>query len=407
MKENSTSAILGETKQMPDTPSETKTALILEGGGCKGAFEAGIIRYISEKGIRIDLVGGSSVGGLNAACFAFDKTADLINLWENIRNSHVYTPPTFANLLSTLEKTADAETTEAVQRSIGLLLDCFKGNIWTRMISALSLYVTARKVTSRLQIGPNDIDTLKSVTKNLLEKNALLDNSPLQRKCEELFPDKKVSDAPIPLFITAFQLQSGGLVYFGRDKNGGDQDAPVVDALLATSAIQGAFPVRMIEEKQYIDGGNGANLPLEYAIRHKCNHIILARDNMPEQSVEHLFRKVWEVVMRSYMASFTNITIRDMKWAGEMTKRIAIVKRNREKLEGFSKEMSDGALKEKYLQTISTLEPVFENKIPIEIIQIVPDWSPTNIVDFSAETSRKLIQAGYEKAEIALKGLKG
>lgn len=56
---------------------EMKTALILEGGGCKGAFEAGIIKYLHEKKIPIDLVGGTSVGGLNAACFAFNKIDEL------------------------------------------------------------------------------------------------------------------------------------------------------------------------------------------------------------------------------------------------------------------------------------------------------------------------------------------
>lgn len=195
----------------------------------------------------------------------------------------------------------------------------------------------------------------------------------------------------------------GNWCILGETRTGGDLDANVVDALMATSAIQGAFPVKHIGDTQYIDGGNGANLPLEYAIRHRCNHIILARDNTKPKLPEQQFTKIWDVVMRAYLAAFTNITVRDRKWAGELSKRLAVIEKNRARLTKFTEEISEESLRAKYQQMLGSLEPIFDNKIPIEVYEVVPDWSPDNIVDFRPDVSKRLIEDGYQKAQEALK----
>jgi len=41
------------------------TALVLSGGGSKGAFQAGAIKYLLEKGVKFNVIAGTSVGGLN------------------------------------------------------------------------------------------------------------------------------------------------------------------------------------------------------------------------------------------------------------------------------------------------------------------------------------------------------
>lgn len=50
-----------------DRPS---LALVLGGGGSKGALQAGLHRALSELGVRPDLIVGSSVGALNGALIA-------------------------------------------------------------------------------------------------------------------------------------------------------------------------------------------------------------------------------------------------------------------------------------------------------------------------------------------------
>jgi NTE family protein len=69
-----------------------KTALILSGGGAKGAFEAGAERYAREmKGYKWDIIAGVSVGALNGAMLAMEKYQRLWEIWNTISNDRVYT----------------------------------------------------------------------------------------------------------------------------------------------------------------------------------------------------------------------------------------------------------------------------------------------------------------------------
>ena len=45
-------------------------ALVLSGGGAKGAAEISVIRYLDQIGIPIDLVVGTSIGGLLGGLYA-------------------------------------------------------------------------------------------------------------------------------------------------------------------------------------------------------------------------------------------------------------------------------------------------------------------------------------------------
>jgi NTE family protein len=49
-----------------------KTAFVLGGGGLLGAFEVGMLRALSEAGVRPDLVVGTSIGAINGAIVAAD-----------------------------------------------------------------------------------------------------------------------------------------------------------------------------------------------------------------------------------------------------------------------------------------------------------------------------------------------
>ena len=53
-----------------------KVALVLSGGGARGAAHIGVIRYIEELGIPIDMVTGTSMGAIVGALYAVGYTAD-------------------------------------------------------------------------------------------------------------------------------------------------------------------------------------------------------------------------------------------------------------------------------------------------------------------------------------------
>lgn len=74
-----------------------RRALILSGGGSKGAYQAGVIKYLlCDLGLRYDIVCGVSVGALNAATLAMyshgqEKQAveDMLETWMSIKTSAV------------------------------------------------------------------------------------------------------------------------------------------------------------------------------------------------------------------------------------------------------------------------------------------------------------------------------
>lgn len=63
---------------------EEKTALVLGGGGARGAYEIGVWRACREEGIRINIVTGTSVGAINGAMVIQDDFELAEQLWKEI-----------------------------------------------------------------------------------------------------------------------------------------------------------------------------------------------------------------------------------------------------------------------------------------------------------------------------------
>ncbi len=60
------------------------TALVLSGGGAKGAFQAGALDVLRETGFTFDAISGVSVGSLNGAMLATGQFDSLIKVWTDI-----------------------------------------------------------------------------------------------------------------------------------------------------------------------------------------------------------------------------------------------------------------------------------------------------------------------------------
>ncbi|MEX2239494.1 MAG: patatin-like phospholipase family protein [Burkholderiales bacterium] len=66
------------------------TALVLCGGGSRGALEVGFYRAVCELGLPVDLVVGSSIGALNGAFIAAGTPpGELARLWLQVRRRDV------------------------------------------------------------------------------------------------------------------------------------------------------------------------------------------------------------------------------------------------------------------------------------------------------------------------------
>lgn len=68
-----------------------KTALVLGGGGSKGALQAGFYRAVCELGIKIDLVVAASIGAVNGAFFAAGTPPRLMmHEWARVRKRDAF-----------------------------------------------------------------------------------------------------------------------------------------------------------------------------------------------------------------------------------------------------------------------------------------------------------------------------
>jgi NTE family protein len=65
-------------------------ALVLSGGGAKGAYEAGVAAAFVRRGLPIRLVAGSSAGALNAVMLADGRVDELERLWRSLTRERVY-----------------------------------------------------------------------------------------------------------------------------------------------------------------------------------------------------------------------------------------------------------------------------------------------------------------------------
>src|SRR5215467_1810794 len=85
-----------------DLSLDAPMALVLSGGGAKGAYEAGVAATFVERGLPIRLVAGSSAGALNAAMIAGGRADRLEALWRSVTREQVYSlrlPLFFAGFL--------------------------------------------------------------------------------------------------------------------------------------------------------------------------------------------------------------------------------------------------------------------------------------------------------------------
>jgi NTE family protein len=79
-------------EDVPQASPVRRIALVLSGGGARGAFQVGAEKYAREvKGYHWDIIAGVSVGALNGAMLAMHRFSRLLELWDTISNNQVYT----------------------------------------------------------------------------------------------------------------------------------------------------------------------------------------------------------------------------------------------------------------------------------------------------------------------------
>ena len=156
-----------------------ENVLVLQGGGSLGAFACGVYKTLHKKNINFDIVGGTSIGGINGAIIAGTKNdnpvKDLEDFWLEL-----------------------AESSYTIIPDI-LTLDYDEGKgIGLKTIPSASLNATIYGIPK--MFIPRWLQTTNISEKSLLDKQQLpwnwtyiYDNSPLGKTLQKYIDFKKLS----------------------------------------------------------------------------------------------------------------------------------------------------------------------------------------------------------------------
>jgi NTE family protein len=113
------------------------------------------------------------------------------------------------------------------------------------------------------EVGARGISRERLALLRGLFARSLLRAEPLRRAIAVLVPTARFADLPIPLTVPVTDLDSGELLLFGA----GGRDAPLLDVLVATTALPLYYPPVSLDGRRCADGGLRGVLPLETAAR--------------------------------------------------------------------------------------------------------------------------------------------
>ncbi|MFP6638893.1 MAG: patatin-like phospholipase family protein, partial [Myxococcota bacterium] len=243
----------------PANGDRPRRAIVLSGGGARGAYEAGVLRFILDDlrtlqnvEPRFDIICGTSVGAIHAAFVA--ATADqtgargpqLVKIWQDLHVEEV-----------------------------------FKFSV-RDMISIPRKLLGVRKVAKQLREGRRP-DRLFG----------LLDTAPLERLVLESIPWEGIrrnieSGRVDSLCVAATQLATGRAIVFCEQKDRPTASAWPADQTihlqptrispvhaLASAAIPLLFPSVRVGARYYADGGLRLNTPLAPAVRLGADRILV------------------------------------------------------------------------------------------------------------------------------------
>jgi NTE family protein len=305
---------------MPDN-ALVENVLVLQGGGSLGAFGCGVFKALRKNKIKLDILAGTSIGGVNAALIAGSKEEDhpelaLEQFWleiaENSVNLNFLIPEWVAENNPTAFPLAAANLSSQTNTYQNLQ---FK--------SLLSFYSSAIYGNDKMFV-PRWRPEYSSTDPQYFTPwkwTYLYDHSPLLRTLEKYIDYSKIQpnakfNSP-RLIITAVNVLTAEPLTFDSSEM---QITP--RHLLATSGYPlYSFPWIEVEEGVYAwDGSLLSNTPLREVIDASPiidKHIFLV-ENYPK-TIDHLPQNLSEVFHRARDIMFSDKTLHNVKMAKVIT----------------------------------------------------------------------------------------
>lgn len=204
-------------------------ALVLQGGGALGSYQAGVYHGLFERDSDLDWVAGISIGAINAALIAGNAPADRLDrlkeFWQLVTSNPTQVPIEWGDRVAVNQWSA----------------------MWTALLGVPGFF--------RPRMDPALL--LGGAAKVL----SYYDTAPLKLTLERLVDFDRINHGEMRLSVGAVNVRSGNSTYFDntRQKIG-------VEHIMASSALPPGFAPVIVEGEEYWDGGIVSNTPLQYVL---------------------------------------------------------------------------------------------------------------------------------------------
>ena len=214
-------------------------ALVLQGGGALGAYQAGVYEALAEAGIHPDWIAGISIGAINAAIIAGNplnsRVDRLREFWTQVSSDGpfwCFGDPNFG------VARADMVRSFLNKMSAGFALAGGARN-----------FFAARPIPTWLQPS------------GTIEATSFYDTSSLRRILERLVDFDRVNAGIIRFSVGAVNVRTGNFLAF-------DSATHTIgpEHVMASGALPPGFPAVQIEGEHYWDGGLVSNTPLQWVV---------------------------------------------------------------------------------------------------------------------------------------------
>lgn len=238
---------------------DVKVGLVLSGGGAKGLAHIGALKVIEEAGVRIDYIGGSSMGAIIGGLYASGYTAHQLDSIFQETNFNILIQDDIPRSAKTFYEKEDDE-----KYAITLPFDNFKIGLPTGLSRGQNIYNLMSRLTRHLG--------------NL----------------------EDFSELPIPFFCIAANVETGEAVVLDKGS--------LAQAVSASGAIPSVFSPVKINDQLLIDGGVANNYPVE-ELRDRGAEVIIGVDVQDSLVDRDNLNSVFDI-----LTQITNFrTINDMK----------------------------------------------------------------------------------------------
>src|SRR5579863_6462647 len=226
-----------------------QVALVLQGGGALGAYQAGVYEALTEAGIEPDWIAGVSIGAVNAAIIAGNppnaRVERLREFWTQVTTDRAW--PWFGDAIFGLAKG------DAVRDALN------QASATRALANGATGFFAARPVTPWIQPA------------GTIDATSFYDTSELRLTLERLIDFDQLNAGATRLSVGAVNVRTGNFVYFDNTMQ---KVSPL--HIMASGALPPGLPAIEIEGEHYWDGGLVSNTPLQWVVDNEPRRDTLA-----------------------------------------------------------------------------------------------------------------------------------